>query len=372
MYNDGAAQRIAKMAAAEVKKQGKQCAVGIIEGVPVVNILSARNVGMAAARRRRAGAAGEPAGRQLGRAPDRPAWKTKWGSKMTAILAYNDPSALGAVAAKGGDFQPVVTGMNGDADGLAAVKSGAMYATGAVPNVEVGESMAQVTNIVVSEDRLVPVEGDHQGERRRVQAPGRPQLKGGPMDRVREGRRPDRGEDEAGLLEVAPRPILSAAPAGRRAVARPGLGGNGALRRRTTRCRAQAVFEALRPRAGARSRSNFAVARGEVVALAGENGSGESTLAKILAGAVPADGGELTVDGAHARSRSPPTHSPGARARHAGADRLPGDERRREPAAHPAAGCALGLPASGSRTTWPGRSSRRSRSTSTPRRRSRR
>ena len=49
MYNDGAAiQDIAKMAAAEVKKQGKECAVGIIQGIPVVNILNARNVGMAA------------------------------------------------------------------------------------------------------------------------------------------------------------------------------------------------------------------------------------------------------------------------------------------------------------------------------------
>ncbi len=155
MYNDGAAiQDIAKMAAAEVKKQGKQCAVGIIQGIPVVNILNARNVGMAAG----AKAAGckileqqvNQQDNSSGALPIVQAWKTKWGSKMTAILAYNDPSALGAIAAKGGDFQPVVTGMNGDADGLAAVKSGAMYATGAVPNVEVGESMAQVANDILT------------------------------------------------------------------------------------------------------------------------------------------------------------------------------------------------------------------------------
>ena len=155
MYNDGAAiQDIAKMAAAEVKKQGKECAVGIIQGIPVVNILNARNVGMAAG----AKAAGckileqqvNQQDNSSGALPIVQAWKTKWGSKMTAILAYNDPSALGAIAAKGGDFQPVVTGMNGDADGLAAVKSGAMYATGAVPNVEVGESMAQVANDILT------------------------------------------------------------------------------------------------------------------------------------------------------------------------------------------------------------------------------
>ena len=42
------------------------------------------------------------------------AWKTKHGNEMTGVLAYNDPSALGAVAARGGDFNPVVTGMNAD------------------------------------------------------------------------------------------------------------------------------------------------------------------------------------------------------------------------------------------------------------------
>jgi len=154
-YNDQTAtQNIAKMAAAEVKKEGKQCAVGIIQGIPVVNILNARNIGLLAG----AKAAGctileQQVNQQdnaSGALPIVQAWKTKYGSKMTAILAYNDPSALGAIAAKGGDFQPVVTGMNGDTDGLAALKNGTMYATGAVPNVEVGESMAQVAWLILN------------------------------------------------------------------------------------------------------------------------------------------------------------------------------------------------------------------------------
>jgi ABC-type sugar transport system substrate-binding protein len=149
MYNDGSAiQQIAMMAAAQLKQQGKPCNVGIIQGIPVVNILNARNIGMAAG----AKAAGckileqqvNQQDNNSGALPIAQAWKTKYGSQMTAILAYNDPSALGAIAARSGSFQPLVTGMNGDADGLAAVKSGAMFATGAVPNVEVGESMAQV------------------------------------------------------------------------------------------------------------------------------------------------------------------------------------------------------------------------------------
>ena len=114
----------------------------------MVNILNARNVGM----EKGAKAAGctilekqvNQQDNNSGALPIVQAWKTKYGSKMTAILAYNDPSAEGAIAAKSGDFQPIVTGMNGDPDGLAAVKNGSMFATGAVPNVELGEAMAQV------------------------------------------------------------------------------------------------------------------------------------------------------------------------------------------------------------------------------------
>jgi ribose transport system substrate-binding protein len=154
-YNDQAAiAQIAKDAAAELKKEGKPCNVGIIQGIPVVNILNARNVGMAAG----AKAAGctileqqvNQQDNNSGALPIVQAWKTKYGSKMTAILAYNDPSAEGAIAARSGDFQPLVTGMNGDPDGLAAVKNGSMFATGAVPNVELGESMAQVASLALA------------------------------------------------------------------------------------------------------------------------------------------------------------------------------------------------------------------------------
>jgi len=78
------------------------------------------------------------------------AWKAKYGSKMTAIFAYNDPSAEAAIAARSGSFQPLVTGMNGDPQGIQLVKSGALFADGAVPNVEVGESMAQVAYDIVN------------------------------------------------------------------------------------------------------------------------------------------------------------------------------------------------------------------------------
>jgi ABC-type sugar transport system substrate-binding protein len=160
-YDDfTASKKIAMAAAAELKKQGKSCAVGIIEGIPVVDILRNRNLGLAAGAKAGGCTILEHAVNQKdnsdGSQPIAAAWKTKHGSKMTAILAYNDPSALGAVAVTGGDFKPLVTGMNGDSLGIAAVKSGAMFATGSAPNVEVGNAMAQAAYNTLVSKKFVP------------------------------------------------------------------------------------------------------------------------------------------------------------------------------------------------------------------------
>jgi ABC-type sugar transport system substrate-binding protein len=147
------ARRVAALAASRIKGEGNKCAVGIIQGLPVVPILKARNQALEAG----AKAAGcKVLEKQVnskdsadGALPIVQAWKTKWGSQMTAILAYNDPSALGALAARSGDFQPVVTGMNADPAALQAIRKGDMLATTTIPNPEMGNAMAYAGSLLL-------------------------------------------------------------------------------------------------------------------------------------------------------------------------------------------------------------------------------
>lgn len=137
------AQAAAALVATKVPSGAK---VAVIQGIPAVNVLAARNQGFADG----AKAAGlDVVAEQVndkdnadGARPIVDAWKSKFGADLKGILAYNDPSALGAASASGGDFAPVVVGINGDADGVAAVKDGRLLATYDFRPVELGNGLA--------------------------------------------------------------------------------------------------------------------------------------------------------------------------------------------------------------------------------------
>ncbi|HKP18920.1 MAG TPA: sugar ABC transporter substrate-binding protein [Gaiellaceae bacterium] len=150
--------KLAKYAAAQIKKGGKSCKVGIVQGLPFIEILNNRNKGLEAG----AKAAGcEVLAKQVntkdntdGAKPIVDAWKTKYGSDMTGVLAYNDPSALAAVADLGGGFDPLITGVNGDSLAIGALKRGDMLATASQPAIEFGATIAWSANQVLNGKKL--------------------------------------------------------------------------------------------------------------------------------------------------------------------------------------------------------------------------
>lgn len=153
--NFESAKKAAELVAQEV---GQGSEIGIIQGLPVVGVLIARNEGFAAG--------AQEAGLKVvaeqvnekdsadGARPIVDAWKAKYGANLKGILAYNDPSALGAASAVSGDFKPVVVGINGDAEGVAAVKDGRLLATFDFMPVELGNGLAWGAHQVLTGNTL--------------------------------------------------------------------------------------------------------------------------------------------------------------------------------------------------------------------------
>lgn len=139
-----------KAATALADELGPNCGggakVALIQGIPQAEVLKARNDGLAAG----AKAAGcEIVAQQVnakdsadGARPIVDAWKTKYGADLKGILAYNDSSAIGAAAAVGGDFKPIITGINADQPGVEAVKDGRVLQTWDLRTPEIGNGMA--------------------------------------------------------------------------------------------------------------------------------------------------------------------------------------------------------------------------------------
>jgi len=153
-----ATYKLAQYAAAQIKKAGKACSVGIVQGLTFIEILNNRNRGLEAGAR----ASGcKILAKQVntkdntdGAKPIVDAWKTKYGSDMTGVLAYNDPSALAAVADLGGGFDPLITGVNGDSLAIGALKRGDMLATMAQPAIEFGATIAWSASQVLNGRKL--------------------------------------------------------------------------------------------------------------------------------------------------------------------------------------------------------------------------
>lgn len=130
MTNFEAGEEAAAMIAEEL---GSDAKVAQILGIPTVGVLEARNQGFVAG----AEAEGlEMLASQLnetdnadGARPIVDAWKSRFGSDLQAIFAVNDPAALGAASAATDDFDPLIIGVNGDIDGVEAVRDGRLFAT---------------------------------------------------------------------------------------------------------------------------------------------------------------------------------------------------------------------------------------------------
>jgi ribose transport system substrate-binding protein len=141
-----AGMKLAKSLAAKIKAAGRSCAVGIIQGIPVVPILRARNAGLEAG----AKAAGCKVLDKQVNTKDNvetaraivTTWKTKYGGEMTGVLAVNDPSALATLSAVGDSFTPHITGYNGDAENVEQIRKGSLFATAALLSPEIGNGMA--------------------------------------------------------------------------------------------------------------------------------------------------------------------------------------------------------------------------------------
>lgn len=135
-------QKLAK----ELKDEGKPCALGIVDGQPTAGPLKARNAGFAEG----AKAAGcQVLSTQVATqttttqgATIANAWKTSFGSKMTGIVSANDEIALGVLNARGGDFNPLVIGLNGQTAAVAAVANGSLWADAGLENAVMGEGLA--------------------------------------------------------------------------------------------------------------------------------------------------------------------------------------------------------------------------------------
>ena len=112
------AGNIVGVLANHLRSEGKQCAIGIIDGQPTAPPLLARNTGFTAGAKAAnctvlatqvATTTTASQGSSIANS-----WKTRFGSRMTGIVVINDDVALGVLPVRGGQFSPEVVSLNGE------------------------------------------------------------------------------------------------------------------------------------------------------------------------------------------------------------------------------------------------------------------
>jgi ribose transport system substrate-binding protein len=151
-------QAAAEAAAYLAEELGEGARVAALEGPAFAEVLIARNTGF------REGAA--EAGLEViatgtnaeitpegGRAVAA-TWQQQFGTDLQAIWAFNDTTALGAAAARSGDFQPLVVGMNGDQGAIEAIRAGSMAATWDLQTVKYSKALAWAADQALQGEEL--------------------------------------------------------------------------------------------------------------------------------------------------------------------------------------------------------------------------
>lgn len=136
------------------KKVGKGAKVASVQGNPSTFQLAERNNGFATG--------AETFGLDVvdsvinfkdtadGARPIGDSWKARFGSDLKAVFAYNDSSAIGIASAKSGNFNPLIVGMNGQPEAIAAIKAGTIDGTWDILGPEQGQALAYIAWRLIS------------------------------------------------------------------------------------------------------------------------------------------------------------------------------------------------------------------------------
>jgi ribose transport system substrate-binding protein len=124
----GAAMQIVARAAQQLKAEGKPCNAGVIMGTPTAPVLKKTNQGyldgIKAANCKLLDKQIDTKNSLDASAAIALLWKVKYAGDMTVIFGYDDTAAMGALAAVGDEFAPLVTGIVGTPEGVRQVKEG--------------------------------------------------------------------------------------------------------------------------------------------------------------------------------------------------------------------------------------------------------